>query len=112
MTKFHGYLRNHPLAVDVNEMEDEFHYRDESIFLGYNQVTMDAPPEGKIFEKERVVIVFDGAIYNVKELRAKLEDSGYSFSTTLETEVVSHVYGSKGKNARSITWYVQLIDLG
>ena len=92
MTKFHGYLRNHPLAVDVNEMEDEFHYRDESIFLGYNQVTMDAPPEGKIFEKERVVIVFDGAIYNVKELRAKLEDSGYSFSTTLETEVLLAMY--------------------
>lgn len=44
------------------------------------------------FEKERVVIVFDGAIYNVKELRAKLEDSGYSFSTTLETEVLLAMY--------------------
>ncbi|MFB9974619.1 asparagine synthase (glutamine-hydrolyzing) [Allobacillus sp. SKP2-8] len=92
MTKFHGFLYNYPAIENLNKMEDEFHYRDESIFLGYVQLSNEVTPQERIYENERYCIVFIGAIYNKKELQTRLEDSGYSFATTSTTEVLLNLY--------------------
>ena len=41
---------------------------------------------------ENYIIVFNGEIYNHKELRTKLEDSGEVFLTTSDTEVILRLY--------------------
>jgi asparagine synthase (glutamine-hydrolysing) len=43
-------------------------------------------------EDHRTWLVFNGEIYNYRELRAQLESSGHRFQTTTDTEVLLHSY--------------------
>jgi len=49
-------------------------------------------PMRKFFGGEEYTIVFDGAIFNVKELRKMLEGKGYPFFGDSETEVLINLY--------------------
>src|ERR1700686_4850400 len=46
--------------------------------------------------EETVWVVFNGEIYNFKELRAELEQRGHSFRTRSDTEVIIHGYKEWG----------------
>ena len=43
-----------------------------------------------------IQIIFNGEIYNFKELRAKLIEKGYKFKTSSDTEVIIHAYEEYG----------------
>src|SRR6188768_2497281 len=47
----------------------------------------------------RFRIVFNGEIYNFKELRAELEAQGVSFSTRSDTEVILALWAREGEQA-------------
>jgi asparagine synthase (glutamine-hydrolysing) len=46
--------------------------------------------------EETVWVIFNGEIYNFKELRTELEQLGYSFRTNCDTEVIVHGYREWG----------------
>jgi asparagine synthase (glutamine-hydrolysing) len=48
--------------------------------------------------KERVVIVFNGEVYNFIELREELESKGYSFKSLTDTEVILNAYLEWGED--------------
>ena len=50
------------------------------------------------FEKDGLVIVFNGEIYNYKSLRKALQNRGVSFSTTSDTEVLLELYRIYGSD--------------
>jgi asparagine synthase (glutamine-hydrolysing) len=50
-------------------------------------------------EDQRVWIVFNGEIYNFRELRAELERAGHAFYTATDTEVIVHAYEQWGAEA-------------
>lgn len=46
---------------------------------------------------ERLRIVFNGEIYNYRDLRSDLEKKGYYFHSQSDTEVLLHLYADKGE---------------
>jgi asparagine synthase (glutamine-hydrolysing) len=76
-----GYLMSGPLG---------FGFRRLSIIdlAGGHQPMSDA--------EETVWVIFNGEIYNFKELRAELEQRGHSFRTRSDTEVIIHGYKEWG----------------
>ena len=49
-------------------------------------------------EKKDLCIVYNGEIYNFKELRCQLEKNGHSFYTASDTEVIIHLYEDFGED--------------
>lgn len=43
-------------------------------------------------ESKNIVVVYNGEIYNYRELRAELEQKGHKFKTKSDTEVIAHGY--------------------
>jgi asparagine synthase (glutamine-hydrolysing) len=55
--------------------------------------TSDQP----IYNEDRsIVVVFNGEIYNYRELRTQLRAKGHSFATCGDTEVIVHLYEEEG----------------
>ena len=48
-------------------------------------------------EDRTLAVVFNGEIYNYRELRAELKRSGHRFRTQSDTEVIAHAYESWGE---------------
>ena len=49
-------------------------------------------------EDGNLIIVFNGEIYNFKELKAELESLGHKFKTNSDTETIVHAYEEYGTN--------------
>ena len=62
------------------------------LFLGHNRLSiLDLSSLGRqpmSMEDEKLTIVFNGEIYNFRELRKKLGSEGYKFNTNTDTEVL------------------------
>jgi len=73
---------------------------DNSICLGHRRLSIiDLSMRGKqpmFNEDESVAIVFNGEIYNYKELREQLIACGHKFKSETDTEVIIHGYEEYG----------------
>src|SRR5438874_6223960 len=49
-------------------------------------------------EDERLWIVYNGEIYNHRELRSKLEARGHRYRTKSDTETIAHLYEEYGRD--------------
>ena len=65
---------------------------DQQIFIGFNRLSIidlsDRSDQPMISNDNRYIIVFNGEIYNYKELRFELEKEGHKFTTESDTEVL------------------------
>lgn len=64
-------------------------------------------------EDGRIQVVYNGEIYNYRELRAELEKAGHRFATKSDTEVIVHGYEEWGPECFARfngMWAVALID--
>ena len=61
--------------------------------------TADAANQPMTDESGRYVIVFNGEIFNFKEIRKWLTEAGVGFKTESDTEVLLHLLITKGKSA-------------
>jgi len=71
-------------------------YSDNDLSIGHTRLSIiDLSSLGNqpmICEEKRYVIVFNGEIYNFKEIRQELELKGYSFKSSSDTEVLLSLY--------------------
>ena len=81
--------------------DGEGFYFDKNIGLGHRRLAVIDLTTGDqpMFSKDRkVVIVFNGEIYNYIELKAELRGLGHSFTTSSDTEVILSAYDEWGVN--------------
>ena len=79
--------------------DDEGLLRDDRVGLGMRRLSVIDLSGGKqpIFNEDgTVATVFNGEIYNFRELRAELEGAGHRFRTHSDTEVIVHGYEEWG----------------
>ncbi len=80
--------------------DDEGVYMDDHIQLGFRRLSiidLESGHQPLSFENERYWIVFNGEIYNYRELRKDLQELGYEFVTDSEVEVIGAAYTQYGK---------------
>lgn len=99
---------HHPIEAYKNALkslahrgpDDEGVFNDERVFLGHRRLSIiDPSPAGHqpmANAEESVIVVFNGQIYNFKELRKNLELKGHRFHTKCDTEVLLNAYIDKG----------------
>ncbi len=82
--------------------DDEGVFVDEGVALGMRRLSIIDLATGRqpIHNEDRTLwIVFNGEIYNFRELRAELEALGHRFYTSTDTEAIVHAYEQWGAAA-------------
>lgn len=81
--------------------DDAGTYVDDAVAMGMRRLSIIdvAGSKQPIFSKDGPIgIVFNGEIYNYKELREGLVARGHTFTTDGDTEVILHLYEEKGED--------------
>jgi len=92
----------------IQRMNDEIKHRgpdgegyhiDNRVSLGHRRLSIIDINGGKnpIYNEDGTIcIIFNGEIYNYRELRPTLEAKGHTFTTDTDTEVILHAYEEYG----------------
>lgn len=81
--------------------DDETYYTDEFVALGHRRLSiidLDSGSQPMFNEDETLVVIYNGEIYNFKELQEELKREGHVFKTECDTEVLVHGYEVWGKD--------------
>src|SRR5690349_2879651 len=96
-----GELRAMGACLAHRGPDDEGYYNDGPLGLAHKRLTiLDTSRRGRgpmFTDDGRVVISFNGEIYNFLELRAELEKKGYTFHTRTDTEVILRLWQEHGE---------------
>lgn len=80
--------------------DDEGIYEDENAILGFRRLSIiDLENGHQPFEKDSYVCIFNGEIYNYKEIKKELSEEGNIFETNSDTEVLLANYIKKKEEA-------------
>src|SRR4029079_7391174 len=88
-------------AIRHRGPDDDGFYFNGAVGLGMRRLAIIDLAGGQqpIHNQDRTAwIVFNGEIYNYRELRAQLEELGHSFYTNSDTEAIVHAYDQYGKD--------------
>lgn len=80
--------------------DDEGFYIKDSCGLGHRRLSIIDLSHGKqpISNEDKTIwVVFNGEIYNFKELKKYLIEKGHKFATNTDTEVIVHLYEEMGE---------------
>ena len=103
-----GAVSSSPLQLDIEKLTNELSHRgpddfgihrDEHAGLGHRRLSIIdlAGSKQPIYnEDQSLCIIFNGEIYNFKELREILLSRGHRFSTNGDTETILHAYEEWG----------------
>jgi asparagine synthase (glutamine-hydrolysing) len=79
--------------------DDDGQYEDPVASLGFRRLSIIDLEHGNqpmSMDGGRLQMVYNGEVYNYRELRMELEAHGHAFRTTSDTEVVLHAYAEWG----------------
>lgn len=89
-------------SIKYRGPDDAGYFIDKNISLGHRRLSIiDLSKKGKqpIYnENKNIAIIYNGEIYNFKELRKELEKKGHKFKSNTDTEVIIHAYEEYGFN--------------
>jgi len=79
--------------------DDEGHFIDFDVMLGMRRLKIIDLHTGNqpIYNEDKsIVVVYNGEIYNFKEIRNELKEKGHKFYTRSDTETIVHLYEEVG----------------
>ena len=79
--------------------DDEGYFFDDGVALGMRRLAIIDIASGNqpVFNEDRsVAVVFNGEIYNHRDLRRQLERAGHRFTSLSDTECIAHLYEQHG----------------
>lgn len=88
-------------AIKHRGPDGEGYYVDDIIALGHRRLSIidiEGGSQPLYNEDENLVIIFNGEIYNFKELKEDLIKKGHKFKTKTDTEVIIHGYEEYKEN--------------
>ncbi len=103
----HGYPVNRKLVYNMNRVlfhrgpDDEGYYFSNNIGMGMRRLSIIDLQTGEqpIHNEDQTLwVVFNGEIYNYRELRHELVQKGHQFYTKSDTEVIVHAYEAWGED--------------
>ena len=93
-------LRRMTRLISYRGPDDEGYYEEPTVGLGHRRLSIIDLSEGghqPMYSADgRFTIVFNGEIYNYKELRSDLEQRGVKFESSSDTEVLINGYMAEG----------------
>jgi asparagine synthase (glutamine-hydrolysing) len=93
-------IRDHMAARGPDGL-GEWHSQDGRVGFGHRRLAIvdlsDRGAQPMASADGKLVVTFNGEIYNYRELRTKLEALGRTFRTRTDTEVLLHLYAEKGE---------------
>ena len=82
--------------------DDDGFYNDQDISLAFNRLSiLDLENGNQPFKRNHIISIFNGEIYNFKEIRNELEDSGFKFKTNSDAEIIPAAFLKWGTNCIS-----------
>ncbi|MBQ3021336.1 MAG: asparagine synthase (glutamine-hydrolyzing) [Bacilli bacterium] len=81
--------------------DSDGYYVDENIAMGFRRLSiidLEGGDQPLYNEDKNIVVMFNGEIYNFKELRDVLINLGHKFKTNSDTETIVHGYEEYGTN--------------
>jgi len=75
-------------------------FYDEHVMMGMRRLKIIDLETGNqpIYNEDRsIALVYNGEIYNFKELRSELKKKGHRFTTNTDTEAIVHLYEERGE---------------
>lgn len=95
------YVNNSVQSLSLRGPDFQSTYTNKNTCLGHARLsiidTSNSANQPFTEETNRYTIVFNGEIYNFKQLRKELEEFGFSFHTNSDTEVLLKLYIKYGK---------------
>ncbi|MDQ6972056.1 MAG: asparagine synthase (glutamine-hydrolyzing) [Mariprofundaceae bacterium] len=87
-------LKRMATGVAQRGPDDQGRFDDGTFSAVHHRLSIIGPDERgrQPMTREDVTVVFNGCIYNYRELRQQLEGDGISFSSDSDTEVLPHLY--------------------
>jgi asparagine synthase (glutamine-hydrolysing) len=83
--------------------DEGFFFHQEWLAMGFRRLSiLDLSPKGHqpmLSEDKKLAIIFNGEVYNYREIRDELEKEGISFRSGTDTEVVLEAYRFYGEKA-------------
>ncbi len=96
-----GLVRRMCDAIKHRGPDDDGYYGDGDFCMGMRRLAIIGIATGRqpIHNEDGTVwVVYNGEIYNYRELKAGLEAKGHRFYTACDTEVIPHLYEEYGDN--------------
>lgn len=103
ISEYRNVLNNMNETLSKRGPDEEGYYISEHVALGHKRLIVIDPEGGKQpmmerYEYGEYIIVYNGQIYNSKELREILIDNGFEFNSHCDTEVLLKSYIHFGNN--------------
>ena len=109
-------LRAMAASIRHRGPDDDGFFETDGASLGFRRlaiIDLDTGAQPMSTEGDRLHIVFNGEVYNYRELRAELEAEGRRFTTRSDTEVALQAYAQWGRAAFQRfngMWAIALLD--